>query len=140
MKYKSAYLILFTFVLMFMFGCNDNNDFQSAYEQFWNLYYKATESFNSQEERFVTLKKIDTDSIQPELDDMKKSLDVLKSAKKTDREKSTYADLKIVYDDLLYLVSIHDKIDNLSDDEKMNVENKIVEISIYRDGLEKDED
>ena len=45
--------------------------------------------------------------------------------------------LKIVYDDLLYLIDVHDKIEGLTDDEKMDVEDKLVGVFIYRISIEK---
>lgn len=139
MMRKLMFLVLVFYIGLLFTGCNDNSEFKSAYEQFWDSYYKATSFYELDEDRFEALKKMDPDIVETELNNMKKVLDVLSNKMETEREKSTYADLEIVYNDLSYLFNVHNNIDGLDDDEKMDVENKLVEVSIYRDSLKKGE-
>lgn len=140
MKHKTLLILLMIIILPALCGCNDNSDFQSAYGSFVDSYYKATDFYDLDDERLEALKMIDTDSINVELKNMKSALDILNNVKETEQEKEAYESLKSDYDDLLYLVSVYDKFDSLSEDEKVDVENKLVGIFINRTSIERRKD
>lgn len=139
MKNKLAFFIILIFTIS-LFGCNDNKGFHSAYEQFWDSYYKATDFYDLDEHRLDALKKMDPNSVETELKNMENALNTLSDNMKTDSEKEVYSDLENDYDELKYLLSIYNKYDALSDDEKMDVEDKLVIVFINRSSLEENKD
>ena len=132
---KYLCIILLIFISLALVSCRDGDSFQSAYEQFSDSYYKATSFCDLDEIQLEALKKLDPEKVSDELENMRNALDVLHKNMKTESEKRAYRARKSDYEDLLYLVNNYNKYDSSSDDEKMEIENKLFGVYINRHSI-----
>lgn len=136
MKIKIAFLIL-SFV--FIFGCGDNNNgFRSSSVEFKEAYIKATDFFylNTQDS-FNALEQMDSSLVESELKKMDDALSVMSNNLGTKDQEELYVQLKNDYEDIQYLLSVHDNLNNLSVDEKIEIDNKLTIVFINRDSMKK---
>jgi hypothetical protein len=134
--------IVLILLCVLLFGCSDkDNSFRSSAIEFRDSYIKATDFFDlNTQDSFKALEQIDSDLVESELNKMDNSLSAMSKDIETKDQKELYTQLKSDYEDLQYLLSVHDNLNNLSTDEKIDVGNKLTYIFINRDSMKEKAD
>lgn len=129
---KKTNAILFTICLIILFvGCT-NLEYEGAFTEYRNSYFRATEFLASEKNINKALEIMDARLLEKEIESMQKSIDKMKSTAKSKLEKGLCENRNKEIERLKFLLYANKNIENMTFDEKTKVQWDYVAAQIKR--------
>ena len=125
-------LAIFAVLILTIGGCNRaGNHFNDNYDQFKKSYLAATEFIEKDKDYRKALATIDHNQMNKEMEEMKEAYDQMGSLLKTEKEKGLHSNVTRYYQEVEFIRNTAKNLNNLTIDEKIELEFNVM--SIIRD-------
>lgn len=134
MRKNIIILILISLVAITLTSCS-NSEFDSEYKKFKESYVIATSFVEEDNDSLKAIQKMDIEIVELGLKNMKDSMDRISNGLNSKTEQGIYGNLESYYNNLEFLLYAAKNIDQLTIEEKLKADIKVISTTSNRNSI-----